>query len=75
MTERAQLTRIDGTPMRVLVVEDEDTLSQLLTMAFRYEGWDVRSAGDGPDGVRAAREFRPDARCWTSCCPGSTAWR
>jgi two-component system OmpR family response regulator len=46
--------------VRVLVVDDEATLAELVTMALRYEGWDVRSAGDGAGAVKLAREFRPD---------------
>jgi len=56
-----ELRRADGSPVRVLVVDDEPTLAELLSMALRYEGWDVRSAGDGLSAVRTAREFRPDA--------------
>ncbi|MEU6700640.1 response regulator transcription factor [Pseudonocardia sp. NPDC046786] len=65
MTTRAPrdgaLVRADGSPIRVLVVDDEATLSDLLSMALRYEGWEVRTAGDGGTAVRLAREFRPDA--------------
>ncbi|OLT15223.1 DNA-binding response regulator [Serinicoccus sp. CUA-874] len=55
------LTRLDGTPVRVLVVDDEAHLTELLSMALRYEGWEVRVAGTGMDAVRVAREFSPDA--------------
>ncbi|MGH3853492.1 MAG: response regulator transcription factor [Pseudonocardiaceae bacterium] len=55
-----ELRRADGGPVRVLVVEDEVSLAELLTMALRYEGWDVRSAGTGASAVRTAREFGPD---------------
>jgi two-component system OmpR family response regulator len=48
-------------PVRVLVVDDETTLAELLSMALRYEGWEVRSAGDGRGALRLAREFQPDA--------------
>ncbi|WP_406452546.1 response regulator transcription factor [Streptomyces sp. NBC_00876] len=58
---RTELLRPDRTPVRVLVVDDEAPLAELLSMALRYEGWEVRSAGDGADAVRTAREFRPDA--------------
>ncbi|MGZ4555793.1 MAG: response regulator transcription factor [Mycobacteriaceae bacterium] len=58
---RDELRRADGSAMRVLVVDDESTLADLLSMALRYEGWEVRSAGDGMTAVRTAREFRPDA--------------
>ena len=55
------LQRADGTPIRVLVVDDEPSLAELLASVLRYEGWEIRTAGDGSSAVRAAREFRPDA--------------
>jgi len=58
---RTEMLRPDGSPVRVLVVDDEAALSELLSMALRYEGWEVRSAGDGAGAVRSARDFRPDA--------------
>ena len=61
MTVPPALTRADGGPVRVLVVDDEANLTELLAMAMRYEGWQIRSAGTGSAAVRAAKEFRPDA--------------
>ncbi|MBW0119284.1 response regulator transcription factor [Pseudonocardia sp. KRD-169] len=55
------MRRADGGAIRVLVVDDESTLAELLSMALRYEGWEVRTAADGSSAVRGAREFRPDA--------------
>ncbi|HET8595741.1 MAG TPA: response regulator transcription factor [Intrasporangium sp.] len=60
-TSAPQLQRLDGSPVRVLVVDDESNLTELLGMALRYEGWEVRSAGSGMEAVRVAREFDPDA--------------
>jgi two-component system OmpR family response regulator len=57
---RPDLRRADGSPMRLLVVDDEPSLRELLSMALRYEGWDVRTAQDGQHAVSEAREFRPD---------------
>jgi two-component system, OmpR family, response regulator len=57
----AGIQRADGTPVRVLVVDDEPSLAELLASVLRYEGWTVRSAGNGADAVRTAREFKPDA--------------
>jgi two-component system, OmpR family, response regulator len=53
--------RADGTPIRVLVVDDEPSLAELLSSVLRYEGWDIAVAGDGSSAVRTAREFQPDA--------------
>src|SRR5579875_1991433 len=51
----------DGTPVRVLVVDDEPSLAELLSSVLRYEGWSVRTAANGAEAVRVGREFRPDA--------------
>jgi two-component system OmpR family response regulator len=56
-----ELTRADGSPVRVLVVDDEVNLAELLTMALKYEGWEVRMAHTGSKAVSTAKEFRPDA--------------
>jgi two-component system OmpR family response regulator len=45
----------------VLVVDDEQSIAELLSMALRYEGWQIRSAGDGRAALQTARDFRPDA--------------
>jgi two-component system OmpR family response regulator len=57
---RQPLLHPDGSPVRVLVVDDEPSLTDLLQMALRYEGWDVRTAGDGRTAIKLAREHRPD---------------
>ena len=56
-----QLRRPDGGPLRVLVVDDEQMLTDLLAMALRMEGWDVRTAGSGFEALQGARDFEPDA--------------
>lgn len=55
------LTRPDGTPIRILAVDDEQSLTELLSMAMRYEGWEVSTAGSGLTAVQVARDVRPDA--------------
>jgi two-component system OmpR family response regulator len=53
--------RADGSAARVLVVDDEPSLAELLMLALRYEGWEIRTAANGFEALRIAREFRPDA--------------
>jgi two-component system OmpR family response regulator len=55
------LTRPDGTPLRVLVVDDEVNIAELVSMALRYEGWEVRAAHTGSKAVAAAKDMKPDA--------------
>jgi two-component system, OmpR family, response regulator len=45
---------------RVLVVDDELNITELVALGLRYEGFDVSSAHDGRSALRAVREFRPD---------------
>ena len=56
-----ELTRPDGSPLRVLVVDDEVNIAELVSMALRYEGWQVAAAHTGSKAVSTAKEFRPDA--------------
>ncbi|MBB6416417.1 response regulator transcription factor [Streptomyces sp. AK010] len=55
------LTRPDGSPLRVLVVDDDPDLAEVLCGALRYEGWQVSAAADGSSAVAGARELMPDA--------------
>ncbi|HPU14023.1 MAG TPA: response regulator transcription factor [Aeromicrobium sp.] len=55
------MTRVDGTALRVLVVDDEPNIAELLQMTLRYEGFEVQTAGTGRKAVAAAKEFSPDA--------------
>lgn len=55
-----RLTRADGSPLRVLVVDDEPNLAELLTSALRYEGWEVCTALNGQSAIRLAKETIPD---------------
>ena len=56
----ARLAHPDGSPIRALVVDDEVSLGELLQMALRYEGWDVRTATEGQQALTIARQFKPD---------------
>jgi two-component system response regulator MprA len=46
---------------RVLVVDDERHIRDLLEIGLGDEGYDVRSAPDGQVGLQAVREWSPDA--------------
>ncbi len=61
LTSSPSLLRPDGAPVRILVVDDEPDLTDVLSGALRYEGWAVRTAADGGSALSAAKEFRPDA--------------
>src|ERR687895_1905254 len=45
---------------RVLVVEDDESIADVLRRTLRQEGHEVRSSVDGVEALRAAEEFVPD---------------
>ena len=45
---------------RILVVEDDQEIAEVLRRTLRQEGHEVRSAGDGEEALSAAAEFVPD---------------
>jgi DNA-binding response OmpR family regulator len=47
-------------PVRVLVVEDDDEIAQVLQRSLRMEGYEVRVAGDGVSALDEAHAFLPD---------------
>jgi two-component system OmpR family response regulator len=46
--------------LRVLVVDDETNITDLVATALRYEGFAVEAANGGNDALRATESFRPD---------------
>jgi two-component system, OmpR family, response regulator MprA len=50
----------DAPTGRILVVEDDQEIAEVLRRTLRQEGHEVRSAGDGEEALSAAAEFVPD---------------
>ncbi|RXS83381.1 response regulator transcription factor [Streptomyces sp. TM32] len=51
----------EGAAVRVLVIDDEPDLTEVLSGALAGEGWAVRTAADGAGALTVARTFRPHA--------------
>jgi two-component system, OmpR family, response regulator MprA len=47
-------------PVRVLVVEDDEEIAHVLQRSLRLEGYEVKLAGDGVQGLEEAHAFLPD---------------
>lgn len=51
---------MNGQPAhRVLVVDDEQSILELISMALRYQGFEVETAATGRDALTAVKGFRP----------------
>jgi two-component system, OmpR family, response regulator len=51
---------VNEAPTRVLVVDDEPNITDLVAMALRYEGFEVETAGTGRAALSAVERFRPE---------------
>ncbi|MFG3519026.1 response regulator transcription factor [Nocardia nova] len=61
----------DRTPeARVLVVDDEPMIVELLSVSLRYQGFEVATAANGAEGLDRAKQFRPDALIVDVMMPG-----
>jgi two-component system OmpR family response regulator len=49
----------DAQGNRILVVDDEQSICEVISMALRYQGFAVETAGTGRDAVAAVTRFKP----------------
>ena len=55
---------------RILVVDDEPNIVELLAVSLRFQGFEVHTATSGPAALDRARETRPDAVILDVMMPG-----
>ncbi len=60
----------DAPSPRVLVIEDEQTIADLIALGLRYEGFEVDVASTGEEGLRLARGRQPQLVILDLMLPG-----
>ncbi len=61
-------------PLRILVVEDEEEVREVLVEALRGQGHSVAMGRDGVEGIRLAREASYDLVVTDISLPGHSGW-
>jgi DNA-binding response OmpR family regulator len=61
-------------PARVMVVEDDDTIRQLITVNLELEGFDVVTATDGQDALDRVKDAAPDVVTLDVMMPRVDGW-
>jgi len=56
--------------LKALVVDDEPNILDFIKLGLGYEGFEVKTARDGPSGLALAREFNPDVIVLDVMLPG-----
>ena len=73
---QSYLRAADGVPpVRVLVVDDEPDLADLVSTALRFDGCRTATAGDADEAIKVARELRPDIAVLDMMLPGEDGVR
>ncbi|QIM17243.1 response regulator transcription factor [Leucobacter insecticola] len=55
--------------MRALVVDDEQSITQLIAMTLRYEGWEVETAESGEEALEKIKAQAPDVAVFDIMLP------
>ena len=55
---------------KILVIDDEPSITNLVTAYLKPEGYEVHTAADGNTGLKAARAFKPDLIILDVMLPG-----
>ena len=61
MSTPAAATPPSANQQRILVVDDESSISDLIATSLRFVGFDVRTAATGSEALTIAEEFKPHA--------------
>lgn len=57
-------------PPKILIIDDEQSITNLVSAYLRPEGYEVHTASDGPTGLKAARSLKPDLIVLDIMLPG-----
>ena len=63
------------TDTKILVVDDDPAICELLKMYFTNEGYDVKTAGDGVEGFNFFKIFEPDLVLMDIMMPKKDGWQ
>lgn len=55
---------------RVLIVDDEPNIAELLNVSLKFQGFEVATANSGIEALEVAREFKPEAFILDVMMPG-----
>ena len=55
---------------RILIVEDQAEIRELIRLTLELDDWDIHEAQDGPTGLEIARKVQPDVVLLDVMMPG-----
>lgn len=74
MAVRALLQRVSGMAERILLVEDEQSVTDAVSYSLEQEGFELLTAGDGQTALKRFEEGRPELVILDLMLPGINGW-
>jgi DNA-binding response OmpR family regulator len=62
-------------PKTVLTIDDDTAITELLAMLLRTHGYEVKTANDGEEGVKAIKKLNPHVVILDLMMPGMDGWQ
>jgi len=62
-------------PTKILAIDDDPAMTELLTLLLKPQGFDVRTANTGEEGMAVIRSDQPDVVILDLMMPGMDGWQ
>ncbi len=62
-------------PIKVLAIDDDNAITELLAMLLRTHGYEVLTANSGEEGIKLLQEKSPDVIVLDLMMPGMDGWQ
>jgi len=60
--------------IRILVIDDDQAMTEMLRLVLEPNSFDVHEAHSGPEGIEATRKFNPEVVVLDLLMPGMDGW-
>ena len=71
---KPEFSKEDGSSRKILIIDDDPTVRELMRRQLERDGFEVHSASDGKEGITKAREIKPDLITLDILMPDLDGW-
>jgi DNA-binding response OmpR family regulator len=61
--------------IKVLAIDDDPAMTELLNLLLMTQGFEVKTANSGEEGIKLIREYEPDIIILDLMMPGMSGWQ
>ncbi|MEC9171633.1 MAG: response regulator, partial [SAR324 cluster bacterium] len=71
---KPEFSKEDGSSRKILIIDDDPTVRELMRRQLERDGFEVHSASEGKEGITKAREIKPDLITLDILMPDLDGW-